>query len=267
MRHAPFVLGWTLSACLGIAEVDDRSGPSDGGGGSDGAAAGSGWPDSGSGGVAGASTGGAAGGGATSSGATGGAGATGGSGGTTGGTLTIKPGLSTSGDGFLASPDLCNQTVFDSYKQPSYKAIHVGRDVPCGAIATYRAYVRFDLSPLAGKSAKSAKLRFYYAENTDATAGVALRYIDDFGQLDFGDWPIAERMTFGSVFDASTAPGWVERDVTAAVQDVQSKSETVVAFQLRYLDETQDPGGTSRWYGIVATEDPSDQGPQLLVDY
>jgi hypothetical protein len=265
--------GWVgATACLGIA--DTTSTASDAGGDAPHTLDGGGFPgtDSGSGGSggttaidgsAGATSGGAPGGGGAPS----GGGGSSGTGGTTGGTLTIMPPLALSGDGFLAKPDLCGQVVWDSYQQPSYKAIHAGRDVPCGSIATYRAFMRFDLSPASGKTIKSAHLRFYYVEKIDnPTVAVNLFRVSDFGQLDSNDWNATEVEAYGAVLGSSTAPGWIDVDVTAGA-NAAAGAGGFLAFKLQAADEGFDPGGKSHWYGFAATESGQSTSPRVVITY
>jgi hypothetical protein len=262
-RAGLLLSGLGLGACLGLSEVDDPTGVDAGSGGQ--VNSGGGFPGGGSGGDASLSGGAAGSAGAGSSGGSGGS--TGGSGGSAGGTLTVHPGLALMGDGFLASPDLCGDPVIDSYGQPSYKAIHAGRDQPCGNVATYRAFMRFELTALEGLATKTAKLRFYYASKASPTAAVHAVYVADFGQLDANDWNVAERQNLGDVLDPSTIPGWVELDVTSPLADALSKGDAALAFELRYDDEAQDPAGKSRWYGVVAVENGGGLEPSLVVTY
>lgn len=285
-------LGWfglassaALAGCLELAPVEDADAgnPTVGGGGkssggsggvtdagSDATAGGGG---SGGAGGNGGSGGSSASGGSGGSGASGGAGGTsssggnGGSGGSGGGTtqlVTLLPAAGLTGDGFIAAPALCGKSVHDSYSQPSYKAIHVGRDVPCGSDATYRAFVRFALDQLPGP-AKKATLRLYYQSKADPTSGATLYAIPDFGTLNNQDWNLTPSANLGAVLQPSTPPGWISRDVTSIVKTAQYGG-AAAAFELRYDDEAQDPAGLSRWYGIAASED-GPHGPQLLVEY
>lgn len=258
-------------ACLGIAEVDQGNAGGQGGLGGSSLDGGGGFPSAGGSGAAGGSDGASGAGGSGGAGALGGADAGtpdatpgGGTGGISGGTKILKPGLALAGDGFLAAPSLCGDQVIDSYSQPSYKAIHVGRDVPCGKVATYRAFLRFDAATLPGPL-KKATLKLYYAQKQQPTAGVTLLGITDYPQLTTSAWSQPTAATFGTVITPSSAPGWVAVDVSAHVTSSWSGGGGV-AFELRYEAEGQDPGGTSRWYGIVATENGS-LGPELVVEY
>lgn len=265
-------LGWvvtaaSLTACLGISDVEERDGGATGGGGS--GIDGGGFPGyGGTGGGDGGATGGSGGTTGGSAGTTGGsAGATGGSagaGGVTGGTVTLKPGLALAGDGFLANPGLRGKTVHDSYSQSSYKAIHAGRDVPCNGLATYRAFVRFELGPVPGP-VKKATLRLYYAQMAEPNAGVGLWAIPDFTPLTTQSWNLPLGTSFGTLVTPTSTPGWTQKDVSNAVKAAQSQGEAA-AFELRYLDESEDPAGKSRWYGFVATENGT-LGPELVVEY
>lgn len=262
---------------MGISEVDTPG--SGGAGGTAGTviASGGSFPSSGGSGGSGidgaAGAGGTLGGGGVPSGggtASGGAGASGGSGGGggSGGTgtskLTLLPGSGLTGDGFLAQPGLCNKTVFDSYSQPNYKAIHVGRDVPCGSVATYRAFIRFDLSKLSS-AVLSAKLRLHYSSTTNPTAAVSLLGIADFGQLSSQVWSAAKGTDYGTLLTPTSPLGWLETSVVDQVNSAIS-SGGGVAFELRYQNEGEDPGGKSRWYGLVAADNGS-LGPELVVTY
>ena len=259
--------GLLLSACLGISDVEDRDGGASGGSGGSGVDGG-GFPGYGGSGGADASAGGSGGTGGTTTGgaggASGGAGGSGGSGGISSGKLTLKPGLALAGDGFLANPDLCGDVVHDSYQQSSYKAIHAGRDVPCSGVATYRAYLRFDLAPVKS-SVKKATLRFYYAQKADPTAGVGLWSIPDFKQLGSQSWGLPLENSYGTVLTPASALGWIETEVSNEAKAAQAQGEAA-SFELRYLDEGEDPAGKSRWYGIVATENGT-LGPELVVEY
>ncbi|MBK8994146.1 MAG: DNRLRE domain-containing protein [Myxococcales bacterium] len=267
-------MGWvvmaaSLTACLGISDVDERDGGATGGGGSgiDGGGfpgyGGTGGGDSGatggsdSGGTGGGSSGGAAGDGSSTGGGAG-------TGGISSGTVTLEPGLALAGDGFLAHPDLCGKTVHDSYQQSSYKAIHAGRDVPCNGLSTYRAFVRFDLGPVPGP-VKKATLRLYYAQKAEPNAGVGLWAIPDFSQLTAQSWNLALGTSYGTLVTPTSALGWAQKDVSNAAKAAQSQGDAA-AFELRYLDESEDPAGKSRWYGFVATENGT-LGPELVVDY
>ncbi len=271
-RIAGAALAVAPGACLGIAEVDGGTGGSAAGGvGGAGIDGGGGFPGAGgAGGVQDAAnsdapsiggSGGSGGSGGTGGTGSGGAGATGGS---TGGSVTLKPGLALAGDGFLAQPSLCGDQVIDSYSQPSYKAIHVGRDVPCGNVATYRAYVRFAAPTLPGP-VKKATLRFHYAQKQDPTGGVQLLGITDFQQLTTSAWGQPTAANFGTVIAPTTPVGWVVTEVTGHVKAALGAGGGV-AFELRYDAEGQDPAGKSRWYGIVATENGAN-GPELVVEY
>ena len=175
----------------------------------------------------------------------------------------MKPGPGLSGDGFLALLSLCGEKVHDSYQQANYKAIHVGRDLPCGSKATYRAFLRFGLSAVPAP-VKKATLKIYYAQKKDPTAGVSLLAISDFQQLVSASWDAAVLIDLGTVITPGTAPGWIATDVSGPVQAAQASG--AAAFELRYQDEGQDPAGKSRWYGVVATENGS-LGPELAVEY
>lgn len=262
-RAAALALATTLTACLGISDVDA---PRDGGGGSAGTGGtgidGGGFP--GFGGASGGAGGGSPGGSAGAGGSGGPSGGAGGSGGVAGGTLTLKPGLALAGDGFLSNPSLCGDSVIDSYQQASYKAIHAGRDVPCGNTATYRAYVRFELTSVPGP-VKKATLRLYYAQKADPTAGVGLWAIPDFQALTTQSWGVGLGTDHGTVITPSSALGWIQKDVTGDAKDAQTKG-AAAAFELRYQNEAEDPAGKSRWYGIVATENGT-LGPELVVEY
>jgi hypothetical protein len=196
------------------------------------------------------------------------AGGAGGAGGTDGGpptTNTIRPSNALDGDGFLANPALCGQQVWDFYEQSTYKALHVGRDVPCSEVATYRTYMRFELQSLVGTTIQSAVLRFELRSKSDPTAGVDLLEIADFGNLGAGDWSGGEKHDFGEVFNTTTALGWVGTDVTARVAAAVSDGQ--IAFKLQYRDESADPQGKSRWYGITSANEGSSRAPQLVVTY
>jgi hypothetical protein len=266
-----------LGSCLGLSEVESPGNTASGGdasvvdggvfpGGGKGGDAQAGGGTSPSGGSGGTSPSGGSG-GTSPSGGSGGTSPSGGSGGSVGGTATLHPGLALVGDGFLANPSLCGDTVLDSYNQPSYKAIHVGRDPPCGKVATYRAYLRFDLSSVKTLAIKTAKLRFYYASKSEPTAAVSLLYIADFGQLEPSDWSIAVRDDLGPVFDPATIPGWIEVDAQASLLDAIAKGDAALAFELRYGDEGEDPGGKSRWYGVVAVENGGGLEPSLVLTW
>ena len=194
-----------------------------------------------------------------------GAGGAGGTGGPAPITNTLRPATGLGGDGFLSNPALCGETVWDFYEQSTYKAVHVGRDVPCSNVATYRAFMRFNLQNLAGAAIVSAILRFELRSKTDVSSAVNLVEIEDFGNLGAGDWGSAERQNLGQVFGPGTALGWVETDVTGRV--VAALSSGVIAFKLQYGDESEDPAGKSRWYGITATDDGASRAPQLVVSY
>lgn len=195
----------------------------------------------------------------------GGAGGAGGAEGGSPSTNTIRPSNALDGDGFLANPALCGQQVWDYYQQSTYKALHVGRDAPCSEVATYRAYMRFELQSLAGATIQSAILRFELRSKSEPTAGVDLLEIEDFGNLGAGDWSGAEKHDFGEVFNTTTALGWVETNVTARV--AASVSNGQIAFKLQYRDESADPQGKSRWYGITSANEGSSRAPQLVVTY
>jgi len=273
-RVSPWRLGWLVvpaglaSSCLGLAEVEDPA-TKDGGAADAMGVDGGGFPGfGGAGGDANAAGGGADSsvGGSAGSAPTGGGGAPPGGGGTggtpPGGTLTL-PVLA---DGFLANPDLCGKSVWDSYSQPSYKAIHVGRDVPCSGIATYRAFMRFDVKPASGVTPKSAKLRFHFTSTTDPISGVKLVAIPDYAALDAGDWSAAELKGYGTVLGPATPLGWVEVDVLdSLLQALGSGSK--LAFKLQYENEGEDPADKSRWYGITAQEQGNSNVAQVVVDY
>jgi hypothetical protein len=253
------------AGCLGISDVNPSDGGPPTGTGGAGIDGGSGFPgfDASGDGAAGAGgTGGAAGGTGGAAGGTGGA--AGGTGGAAGGSATLKPSSGLGGDGFIATPHLCNKVVHDHYQQASYKAIHAGRDVPCGGVATYRAFLRFDLGGIPGPI-KKATLRLYYAQKAEPKAGVGLFGIKDFGQLDPGDWSLLVGTSHGTVVTAASGLGWISRDVTADAAAAKSGG-SAVAFTLRYLGEGEDPAGQSRWYGFVAAENGT-LGPELVVDY
>jgi hypothetical protein len=188
--------------------------------------------------------------------------AQGGSGGTAPVVITIKPLGGLQGDGFLAHPNLCGQEVFDSYAHDSYKGIHVGRDPPCNQTATYRAFVRFKLDVLGSGPIVSAKLRLYLKEKTEPTAGVDLQRINDFGNLDANDWNKATIKNLGGLITPGTKLGWIEADVTPGVS--LALADGVVAYRLIYDNEAEDPGGKSRWYVIVASDNGT-LGPELVV--
>jgi len=127
--------------------------------------------------------------------------------------------------------------------------------------------MRFDLTTVKAVSAKTAKLRFYYASKSDPTAAARAVYIADFGQLDANDWSSAERANLGDVLGPSTIPGWIELDVLAALTDAISKGDAALAFKLQYDDENADPAGNSLWYGVVAVENGGGLEPALVVTY
>ena len=205
-------------------------------------------------------------GGGGAAGAAGGAGAAG-SGGGPPTTVTVYPLAGLDGDGFLASPDLCGQEVWDYYTQATYKALHVGRDNPCSADTTYRAFLRFSLLPFVGTAPVEAVLRFSYAGKTDPTAGVGLFEVADFQSLAVGDWGAQHRHDFGQVLGPSTAPDWIEVDVVDRVAAALAQGMSAIAFKLQYADEAEDPNGKSRWYGIRASNDGIDNAPRLVVTY
>jgi hypothetical protein len=240
-------------SCLGLAEVDE---PSQGTGGSGAVGAdGGAWPESGS--DASGGTGNAD---ATPDVAVGGASGSGATGGTT--AVVVLPKGSLAGDGFIASPDLCGEDVWDSYDQSSYFALHVGRDNPCNEKATYRAFLRFSLDGLPSGQPVSAKLRFHYEQYGDATGDAELFEIQDFVQLEAADWDSNVLTPLGVVLEPSTPLGWIEIDVTSLVA-----GKSGIAFMLRYTNENEDFGDVSRWYGIVAEDTGDAYVPRLELEY
>ena len=182
-------------------------------------------------------------------------------------TVTLFPPVELSGDGFLASPDLCGQAVWSYQSEASHKLLWVGRDVPCAVGATYRAFVRFALAPIANASIIEAKLGISCAGKTDPTADVLLFEVADFGQLAASDWSAQERHSFGPVFAPSTPAGWVEVDVTAQVKAALSESLAAIAFKLQYSTESEDTHGNARYYSVHASEDGTSNAPRLVVVY
>jgi hypothetical protein len=108
-------------------------------------------------------------------------------------------------------------------------------------------------------------LRFELASKTEPRAGVNLLEIQDFGTLQFSDWSQPTLRNLGAAFDTNTGIGWITVDVTESVADSIAKG--VVAFQLRYGDESEDPQGKSRWYGITAAEEGASRAPQLVITF
>ena len=177
--------------------------------------------------------------------------------------MIIKAQTGLYGDGFLASPNLCGQQVWDYYTQTYGKMIHVGTDKPCSANAAYRAYIRIALASITG-TVVSASFKFYLAGKISPTANVSLYEIIDFGQLDFGDWAYSTRASLGTVITTNTANGWISVDVTSRVQAAKTAGLSHIAFVLVYQDEGGF-GGTSRWYAIAAADNGGGLEPHLDV--
>jgi hypothetical protein len=253
-RFAWFFAPIGLVSCLGLAEVDESK-QGTGGSGAVGPDGGT-WPESGS-----DANGGTGNTDATADVALGGASGSGATGGTPN-TIVIQPKGSLAGDGFIASPDLCDQIVWDSYDQSTYFALHVGRDNPCNEKSTYRAFLRFDLDGLPAGAPLSAKLRFHYEQYGDATGDAELFEIEDFGQLKADDWDSNTLTNLGVVLEPSTPLGWIEVDVTSLIA-----GKTGIAFLLRYTNENEDFGDESRWYGIVAEDTGDAYVPRLELEY
>lgn len=180
-------------------------------------------------------------------------------------TDTVRPTGALDGDGFLASPPLCGDAVWDYYQQSSYKALHVGRDEPCGSVSTYRAFLQFSLAPFAGTTISAALLRFELRTKSNPRAGVVLHAIESFGNLTLASWNQAVLQDYGPVLDEASAMGWIEVDVTDRV--TQALGSGVIAFRLSYATESENPEGKSRWYGITAVDDGDARAPQLVITY
>lgn len=183
--------------------------------------------------------------------------------------MIIKAQTGLAGDGFLANPSLCGQSVWDYYAQAWGAMLHVGTDYPCDIDAVYRIYIRISLAAITGP-VTSAYLKFYniYAgdHGSSPNAGVTLYEIADFGSLDSGDWSYSDRATFGTVLSPGQGTGWISVDVTARVQAAKAEGLGYIAFMLAAQDEGP-PGGVSRWYAISAADNGSDLEPRLDVAF
>jgi hypothetical protein len=171
------------------------------------------------------------------------------------------------GDGFLANPSLCGDVVHDWFQRPTYRGLFAGRDFPCGAEAAYRAFLRFPILPGPRFELTKVELWLFYAEKGVPIFGLDLYEIPDFGTLDFGDFGAisAPRHAFGNIATPFTPTGqWLVTNVTTRYLQAKTDGLTHLAFCLAQ-NESILSGGISRWYAIVAADNPGGIGVPRLV--
>jgi len=142
------------------------------------------------------------------------------------------------------------------------------------SIETYsssdRAYLNFDISSLAGKKVKEAKLCVYLESRTvDAGAcegTIDLRHIQDFAPLTAADWAYTDIGDVNAAFlqCADTTAKWVCTNVDVNVQADLTAGRTVSAFLLKHSLEDED---TSQAYYTITAADAGANAPYLDVNY
>lgn len=173
-----------------------------------------------------------------------------------------------SGDGYIGLPtSTCQGGVHDDGANcGGASCVAVGRDPPCGDQATYRAYFRFELAPLAGFQPKNATLKLYLWTKSSADKPAELHQIQDFGSLENSDWDSPLLTTFNLTFLQPTTPiGPVSQTVTTELLNALVAKETAIAFMLKSGDETQTVS-SSHWYGI-ASADEDNAAPVIELSY
>jgi len=177
-------------------------------------------------------------------------------------TLPCITGLT--GDGFLASPNLCGTQVFDWYDRITYRGVFAGPDFPCSVSAFYRALFRFPIDPGPRHEIASVTFNVYLAEIQGAIANCLVLGIADFGTLDFGDLFPTILVNYGALATPASAIGWKTVDVTSLYLAQKAAAASHIAFQLAVEFEGI-PSTVSRWYGFVAADNPGGVATPRLV--
>jgi hypothetical protein len=186
------------------------------------------------------------------------------------GTRTILPPTGLTGDGFIATPNPAGwgcppwssegQTLnfyqVSEAGRPTYKALVIGPDYPCGQDSIYRAFLRFPISTAPQYEIGSVVLRVHLMEKNVTGGSVGVSRVQDFGTLDAGDWAIPTILPeLGTILTpASLVFAPADLDVTAAYLAAKAAAATHFAVRLYHTNEGEGTG-TSRWYGITASDD------------
>lgn len=111
----------------------------------------------------------------------------------------------------------------------------------------YRAFTKFNISPLLGLKLKTCQLKWLLASKVSVGSGpntehsLILHAIDDYGELDKNDWGMTAKVNYGTVNVHTDETGIVySKDVKTQVQSLIDKRESYAAFRFISSGEPDD---------------------------
>jgi len=118
----------------------------------------------------------------------------------------------------------------------------------------YRAYQKFNVSPLFGLKLKTSELRWLLASKAFAGSGpnaqhsLVLHALDDYGALDKDDWSMTAQVDYGNVNVYTDPTGDIySKDVKTRVQTLADGLQNYAAFRFVSSGEPTDTGNANNY--------------------